>query len=183
MKLINGFTVLWCIVLRISIDRLEIVIEPEGSEEFMLRDTPALFDRKTKTWRMLPVYYFYFKKLMNKRKIQVRTLVNEDFSLSNDMVNRFSKNYSLRDYQEKAINYLSASNWRGVIVLPTGAGKTIIGMEAIYRLKVRTLIVVPTIDLMNQWVSNLIRSLNVPRGNIHLYGGGSYQIGEITIVT
>jgi len=169
--------------LRFSIDRLEIIIEPDGNEGFMLRNTPALFDRKTGTWRILPFQYFYLKKLMSKRGIKVKTLINEDFSLNRDLLNKFSKKYSLRDYQEEAINYLSSSNWRGVIVLPTGAGKTIIGIEAIYRLKVRTLIVVPTIELMNQWVNNLIQSINVPRGRISLYGGGSYQIGEITVVT
>ena len=169
--------------MRIYVDRLEIAIEPESTEGFIFRGTPALFDRKTKTWRLLPIYYFHFKRIMKERGVQIKSDVNEDFSLSSDLINKFSRNYRLRDYQENAINRLSFSNWRGVIVLPTGAGKTIIGIEAIYRLKVRTLIVVPTLDLMNQWINKLISTLGVPRANIYLYGGGSYQIGDITIAT
>jgi len=57
----------------------------------------------------------------------------------------------LRPYQESALNkWLRAQN-RGVLVLPTAAGKTYIALKAIEQLRTQTLIVVPTLDLIDQW--------------------------------
>lgn len=62
----------------------------------------------------------------------------------------FDIDIELRDYQEEAIK-----NWiedkRGVIVLPTGSGKTYVALEIIKELNVPTLILVPTLDLLDQW--------------------------------
>ena len=129
------------------------------------------------------MYYFHLKDYAIKHGYVFESNLNEDFSLQEHLVKKISRKYELRDYQEHAINQLAFSAWRGVIVLPTGAGKTIIGLDAIYNLKVRTLIVVPTLDLMNQWVKNLIRGLGIARSDISLYGGGRYDIGDITIAT
>ena len=60
----------------------------------------------------------------------------------------FEAEFELRDYQEEAV-----AKWmidrRGVVVLPTGAGKTYVAMEIIRELNVPTLIVVPTLDLID----------------------------------
>src|SRR5262245_63033631 len=52
-----------------------------------------------------------------------------------------------RPYQEDALAAWLASDGRGVVVLPTGAGKTILALMAIARLELRTLVVVTTIEL------------------------------------
>jgi superfamily II DNA or RNA helicase len=85
----------------------------------------------------------------------------------------------LRDYQEKALKSWLISK-RGIIVMPTGAGKTVIGLKAIYNLKVSTLIIVPTIDLLDQWYKSLIKGLNVNPGRL---GGGYEDIQGITVST
>ena len=48
---------------------------------------------------------------------------------------------------------------RGCIVLPTGAGKTVLGIRAIEQINSSTLVVVPTIDLMDQWTQVLKKYL------------------------
>jgi len=93
------------------------------------------------------------------------------------------KEFSLRDYQRDLIVQLKRTGYRGVIVLPTGAGKTIVGLELIRRLKVRTLIVVPTIDLMMQWANKIIDMLEADKQFIGFYGGGRKELKEITIAT
>ena len=85
----------------------------------------------------------------------------------------------LRGYQLEAIE-----NWclekMGSIVLPTGAGKTIIGLKIIEIVNSPTLIIVPTLDLIKQWTKILSRNFDIEIGNI---GGGTENIRPITVST
>ena len=64
---------------------------------------------------------------------------------------------SLKNYQKKAmLNWVNAGK-KGCIVLPTGSGKTIIGIKIIEHINQPTLIIVPTIELMDQWSKTLSR--------------------------
>ncbi len=72
------------------------------------------------------------------------------------------------------------SGGRGVVVLPTGTGKTHLANMAIERAGRPTLVVTPTIDLLNQWYDELTLSFNVEIG---LLGGGYYEIKPITVTT
>lgn len=85
----------------------------------------------------------------------------------------------LRDYQKEAIKSWSQEKM-GSIVLPTGAGKTIIGLKIIEMINSPTLIVVPTLDLVKQWTQMLSQSFNIEIGNI---GGGTENIQPITVST
>ncbi|MCK4399480.1 DEAD/DEAH box helicase, partial [Candidatus Bathyarchaeota archaeon] len=72
------------------------------------------------------------------------------------------------------------SGHRGIIVLPTGAGKTFIAVKAIEALKASALITVPTIVLVEQWREVLEESLGVTVGAL---GGGEQDIQPITVST
>jgi len=69
---------------------------------------------------------------------------------------------------------------RGVVVLPTGTGKTHLANLAIERAQRPTLIVTPTIDLMNQWYDELSLTFATEVGMI---GGGSYDLRPLTVTT
>ena len=70
---------------------------------------------------------------------------------------------------------------RGCLVLPTGSGKTIIGIKAIEKTNATSLIVVPTLDLMDQWTTTLSKYFpNLRIGNL---GGGNDDIQSITVST
>lgn len=71
-----------------------------------------------------------------------------------------------RPYQEAALNAWKARDRRGVVVLPTGAGKTAIGCLAITVSEARTLIVVPTVELLQQWEGAVKRGLGAPREQV-----------------
>jgi superfamily II DNA or RNA helicase len=72
------------------------------------------------------------------------------------------------------------SGGRGVVVLPTGTGKTHLANMAIERVGRPTLVITPTIDLMNQWYDELSLSFGV---DIGLLGGGYYDVQSLTVTT
>lgn len=69
---------------------------------------------------------------------------------------------------------------RGVVVLPTGTGKTYLAILGIHRAGRPALVVTPTIDLLNQWYDELTAAFDVPVG---LLGGGYYDIQPLTVTT
>jgi superfamily II DNA or RNA helicase len=68
----------------------------------------------------------------------------------------------------------------GVVVLPTGTGKTFVAMLAIAKAGRPTLVLTPTIDLLNQWHWQLAQSFGDPIG---LIGGGHHDVHPITVTT
>jgi len=92
-----------------------------------------------------------------------------------------SQHISLRDYQKKALDNWAKAAKRGCVVLPTGAGKTVIGVKAIEMVNSASIVIVPTIDLMDQWTSVL--SKYFPHIKIGNLGGGSDDIQAITVST
>lgn len=88
---------------------------------------------------------------------------------------------SLRDYQKKALDNWAKAGKRGCVVLPTGSGKTVVGVKAIEMVNSASIVLVPTIDLMDQWTSVLSKYFpNMKIGNL---GGGSDDIQAITVST
>ncbi len=73
-----------------------------------------------------------------------------------------------------------AADRRGVVVLPTGAGKTQVALMAIERVQRATLVVVPTLDLVRQWYDLLRSCFGEPIG---LLGGGEHDVQPITVST
>jgi len=88
-----------------------------------------------------------------------------------------------RVYQSEAIVSWLRQDGRGVVVLPTGAGKTVVALMAIERLAVRTLVVVPTIELLTQWRAGLIERLGLTEEQVGIVGGGQRLVRDITVIT
>ena len=83
-------------------------------------------------------------------------------------------------HQQTALEQWLDSGCRGVVSLPTGAGKTILAVMAIARLRRPALVLVPTIELLTQWCSVLERFFQVKVG---MLGGGSREILPLTVST
>jgi superfamily II DNA or RNA helicase len=88
-----------------------------------------------------------------------------------------------RPYQRTAVDAWLRADGCGVVVLPTGAGKTVVAFDAIARMSVRTLVVVPTIELLRQWRSELTTRLGLDDGAVGCVGGGERTVGPITVIT
>ena len=85
-----------------------------------------------------------------------------------------------RPYQAEAIQEWNRARGRGLVVLPTGAGKSYVAMMAIDAKRRSTLVVAPTLDLVRQWHDNLRTSFGRPVG---IVGGGDHRIEDITVTT
>ncbi len=83
-------------------------------------------------------------------------------------------------YQSEAIEAWCKNAGRGVVVLPTGSGKTFVAMLAMNRFPRSTLIVAPTLDLVHQWYDQLRAWHDAPVGII---GGGQHDPLDITVTT
>jgi superfamily II DNA or RNA helicase len=86
----------------------------------------------------------------------------------------------LRDYQDEALNSWKLAGRRGVVVLPTGAGKTVLALKAIEELGEATLVVVPTLVLVDQWRERLKEAFG---GEVGVLGGGRRDVRPITVST
>src|SRR3954447_26030548 len=88
-----------------------------------------------------------------------------------------------RVYQREAVGRWLGNGGRGVVVLPTGAGKTVVAFMALEQVPVRALVVVPTIDLLHQWRRGLIEKAGVPADQVGVIGGGERSSAPVTRVT
>jgi superfamily II DNA or RNA helicase len=85
-----------------------------------------------------------------------------------------------RPYQQESIDEWRRAGRAGVVILPTGAGKSMVAQMAIELTKRTTLVIVPTIDLMNQWYDLLLSGFQAEVG---LIGGGYFETGALTVTT
>src|SRR5262249_50034264 len=85
-----------------------------------------------------------------------------------------------RPYQAEALEAWRRGGGRGVVVLPTGAGKTQVAMMAIEDRRRSTLVVAPTLDLVRQWYDVLRATFGVAVGVV---GGGEHDIKPLTVTT
>jgi superfamily II DNA or RNA helicase len=90
---------------------------------------------------------------------------------------------SARPYQEAALTAWLAEGSAGVVVLPTGAGKTFVAAMTIAETGLWTLAVVPTIDLLQQWRTAMSNALSLNESDIGIFGGGEKDLKPITIIT
>ncbi|NJN01265.1 MAG: DEAD/DEAH box helicase [Leptolyngbyaceae cyanobacterium RM1_1_2] len=84
-------------------------------------------------------------------------------------------------HQQEALAAWVRSGWRGVVVLPTAAGKTYLAQMVMQATPRSTLITVPTLDLMHQWYAHLEAAF--PDVEIGLLGGGSRDRTPILVAT
>lgn len=88
-----------------------------------------------------------------------------------------------RPYQKGALEAWAKVNGRGVVVLPTGAGKTVVALMTIEAAAVSTLIVVPTIDLLHQWHDTVCSRFGMKPDEVGMIGGGLRARRPITVIT
>ena len=84
------------------------------------------------------------------------------------------------EHQQEALDAWVEGGRRGLVVLPTGSGKTHVAELAMVAVQRSTLIVVPTIDLMTQWYDRLVTVFGIDVG---LVGGGHHVIEDVTVTT
>jgi DNA excision repair protein ERCC-3 len=95
--------------------------------------------------------------------------------------------FSLREYQRDASDVFyangSKSGGSGVLVLPCGAGKTIIGIACLARIGQHTLILTTNITALRQWKRELLEKTSLPEEMIGEYSGEIKDVKPVTVTT
>ncbi|SCY36211.1 DNA excision repair protein ERCC-3 [Microbacterium sp. LKL04] len=90
--------------------------------------------------------------------------------------------WTLRPYQRKAVDIFSEGG-SGVVVLPCGAGKTLVGAAAMADTKTTTLILVTNTVSARQWRDELLKRTSLTPEEIGEYSGQSKEVKPVTIAT
>ena len=97
------------------------------------------------------------------------------------------RDFILRQYQKEAAQAIVGNKGPGTgfgtIVLPCGAGKTIVGMTVMDLLKTSTLIITTNISAVHQWIDELIDKTNLTKDDIAEYTGENKVIKPVTVAT
>ncbi|MEA3341693.1 MAG: DNA repair helicase XPB, partial [Chloroflexota bacterium] len=97
------------------------------------------------------------------------------------------KPFAMRDYQQDAADIFYAGGashgGSGVIVLPCGAGKTMVGMAAMEQMQCNTLILSPNTVAVRQWIDELLDKTTLTEDQIGEYTGRRKEIRPVTIST
>ena len=160
--------------MRIRFDRGTLVLEAELAGE-QPGDLPgAAWDQELRAWRV-PA---------DQHAALTERLAGEHVRISDELRSRGTSLTwalpALRWYQEAAVARWQAAGARGVIALPTGAGKTLVALAAIARLGVAALCLVPTRVLLDQWARTLALCSSQPIGRL---GDGDHVVAPVTVAT
>ena len=136
-------------------------------------------DKRFHFLRTQPIHFSAVKQALRQQQTPFTVVFEERPTLP------FSTALAIepRPYQEDALTAWLAQGSAGVVVLPTGAGKTFVAAMAIVETGLWTLAVVPTIDLLQQWRTALATALSLTIDDIGTFGGGEKELKPITIIT
>jgi superfamily II DNA or RNA helicase len=160
--------------MRIRFDRGTLVLETEREDEQPGEIAGVVWDAELRAWRLPAERYAAL----------LEELAAAGTGVSDQLCERGTAMAwsvpELRWYQEAALARWEAAGRRGVVALPTGAGKTLMAVAAIARLGVATLCLVPTRVLLDQWVRALAASSGQPIGRL---GDGDHMVAPVTVAT
>ncbi|MCR5124268.1 MAG: DEAD/DEAH box helicase [Treponema sp.] len=111
----------------------------------------------------------------------------EPYEIELRTTTKSGKPFAIRNYQREAAESIVGNRQPGTgfgtIVLPCGAGKTIVGMTTMSLLKTNTLIITTNISAVHQWIDELLDKTNLTKDDIAEYTGESKTIKPITVAT
>ncbi|HDO19202.1 MAG TPA: DEAD/DEAH box helicase, partial [Thermoplasmatales archaeon] len=132
------------------------------------------WDERTGCYRAFAMFYRDIIEYLEESDIPYEDLVLDPLPSP-----YLTSNIKLRPYQKEAVEGWLKQK-RGIIVLPTGSGKTIIAIKIIEEINASTFIVVPTLNLVSQWKQNLERAFGIEVGE---YTGQKKDLKPITVST
>ncbi|RLG81611.1 MAG: ATP-dependent helicase [Thermoprotei archaeon] len=151
----------------------------------VLRRVTARFSSKSRTgliFRVLPYSLYVIKEEIEKLGIKI---IDKDDLLRDKPLPISAKltNINLRNYQVEALEKWINNGYKGIIALPTGSGKTIIGIAAITKTNARTIIITYTREQMFQWRDAIIKYTNIEPYLVGLMYSEEKRLAPITITT
>ncbi len=160
---------------KLSYDRGTLILHPPPRGKDWLDH--AVWDDRIEKFRVPAIRYRELISGLN----QTQTEVIDDARAYRDLT--LTPRLEMEPYlhQQEALASWQNAGKRGVVVLPTAAGKTYLAQMVMQSIQRSTLIMVPTLDLMHQWYTHLLAAF--PDAEIGLLGGGSKDRTSILIST
>jgi len=132
-----------------------------------------------------------FKHMLIKMGYPVNDLVGYDqgdtlgISLRDESVS--GERFALRQYQIEATDNFWAGGGprggQGIVVLPCGSGKTIVGMDAMAKAGTYTMILCTNVSAVHQWIDELLDKTYLTKDDIGEYTGNKKEIKPVTVTT
>jgi DNA excision repair protein ERCC-3 len=175
--------------------RVELV-RPDSSDDILLRGDPAIMAEVTAHKKIAP----HITQRLSDTEVTIsplsRGLIKQELLKigwpANDTAGFVegvpwpmeldTSNWSLRDYQQRAVERFVARS-SGVVVLPCGAGKTVVGAGVMAAISQYTLILVTTHQAARQWQRELVSRTTLTDDEVGFYQGSSDDIKPVTIAT
>lgn len=141
------------------------------------RELPeCLWDQRSASFRTPAKCYAQLLRTLKALRLEYDDLAGTDLAL-HVVADYVTPN---RPYQQEALVAWLDQQSCGVVVLPTGSGKTRVALLAIESSGQKTLVIAPTIDLVAQWRNVLQACIHGPIGMV---GGGTYELEAVTVTT
>lgn len=151
----------------------------------------TLESEKDKSFLLRVLHRGTVKQILLKQNLPVKDEVplieGEALDISLRTITKSGQLFEARDYQKIAcetfVGKKQVGSGFGTIVLPCGAGKTVVGLLIMAELKTNTLILAPNISAVYQWKRELLDKTNLNEEQIGLYSSDNKEIKEVTIAT
>ena len=127
-------------------------------------------------WRAQAHRYRAIVEALRAQDVKIKNVVPRYNRLKLD----FKREHTPHPHQAEAFDAWQSNQYRGVVVLPTGSGKSLLALMGIAEIGRSTLVVAPTIDLMNQWYDLLKDAFSC---DIGILGGGYHELEDLTVTT
>ena len=161
--------------MRIRFDRGTLLFDDPNTHPVVRGLPGVLWDPRVDAHRAPAHLYREIAANLRTRGVQFSDVVSGQRPISG----RFH-DIELRPYQAAALDAWELADRRGVVVLPTGSGKTRTAIAAMSRVRTSTICLVPTRVLLDQWCRELSR---VYDGRVGRLGDGDRQVESITVST
>jgi superfamily II DNA or RNA helicase len=159
----------------LSFDRGTLILHPPPRGRTWV--DYATWDDRVEKFRIPAIHYRQLVEALQSEGTDFKDEAKEFIPLE------LAASFEMEPYphQSEALLAWKQAGRRGVVVLPTAAGKTYLAQLAMQSTPRSTLIVVPTLDLMHQWYAHLTAAF--PDAEVGLLGGGSRDKTPILIST
>lgn len=163
---------------RIVFDSGSLVVYPGDAADYDMREIveALVWDRRIEAFRGEACVYRPLLMALVRRKLEFIDEAKQYETLN--VALHFKRNAFV--YQTEALSAWERAGGCGIVVLPTGAGKTFVAQLAILQKQRACLVVTPTLDLMQQWFAGLRAAFNCDIGMI---GGGVYDPQPLCVTT
>lgn len=163
----------------LSFDRgtLLLSIRADLEDATFLRSQDWTWDPRVNAWRRFAINYRDVRKQLRESfKICFVDAVAAPARVNWPAVDL----PTLRNDQAQALAAWRDSRGRGLLVMPTGTGKTEVALAAMAQTKLATLVVAPVRDLMHQWHQRILRRLGYDAG---IVGDSLFNLRPVTVTT